>query len=147
MDLEALLDGMRAAVPFNRHIGLEYVSAQPGRCVVRLPDDERLYNHLGTQHASGLFAAAEAASGGAFMASFAEHLASLRPLVTRAEIEYTKLARGPITAEGVLGSSLEEIERDLEADGRAEFPVAVALTDDSGHQVAAMTVRWHLRRT
>ena len=145
--MEALLDGMRAAVPFNRHVGLQYVSAEPGRCVVRLPDDERLRNHVGSQHAAGLFAAGEAASGGAFMTSFAEHLASLRPLVTRAEIEYTKLARGPITAEAVLGTSLEEIERDLEADGRAAFPVNVKLSDESGNQVAGMVVRWHLRRT
>jgi acyl-coenzyme A thioesterase PaaI-like protein len=146
MDYDALLEGLRAAVPFNRHNGLEYVSIEPGRCVVRLPDDEALRNHVGSQHAAGLFAAGEAASGGAFTASFAEELGSLRPLVTRAEIEYTKLARGAITAEAVLEREVDEINAALDADGRVEFPVAVALSDGDGNQVARMTVHWHLKR-
>jgi acyl-coenzyme A thioesterase PaaI-like protein len=145
IDYTALAEGLRAAVPYNRHLGLEYVSVEPGRCVVRLPDDERLRNHVGTQHASGLFSAAEAASGGAFTATFAERLGELRPLVTHAEVDFVKLARGPIDAEATLGAEAAEIERALADDGRAEFPVAVTLRDAEGVEVARMTVRWHLR--
>ena len=42
----------------------------PGRGVVTLPDDERLHNHVGSQHAGALFSAGEAASGGAFLGAF-----------------------------------------------------------------------------
>jgi hypothetical protein len=72
--------------------------------------------------AAGLFAAAEAASGGAFVGTFAERLAEIRPLAANAEIAYTKLAGGPI-------------------DARAR------LTDAGGETVATATVQWHLRKS
>ena len=77
-------------------LGLEVLELGPGMARVLLPDDEGLLNHVGTQHASGMFAAAEAASGGAFLAGFAERMGEIRPLAAAAEIEYTKLAEGPI---------------------------------------------------
>lgn len=63
MDFDALRAGMAAAVPFNQHLGLEVTELGPGTAKVRLPDEAGLRNHVGTQHAAGLFAAAEAASG------------------------------------------------------------------------------------
>ncbi len=49
-------------LPFNHLIGLEL--ADPGSdFLVSLPDDVKYTNHLGTVHASALFAVAEAASG------------------------------------------------------------------------------------
>ena len=53
MDYDALRAGMAAAVPFNNHLGLEVIELGPGSAVVRLPDDERLRNHVGSQHAVG----------------------------------------------------------------------------------------------
>jgi acyl-coenzyme A thioesterase PaaI-like protein len=54
MDKSGIARGLRGAVPFNVHLGLEYREIEPGRCVVALPDDERLRNHLGSRHGSGL---------------------------------------------------------------------------------------------
>ena len=87
IDYEALAKGMAAAVPFNSHLGLEYVSIGPGEAVVRLPDDEALRNHVGSQHAGGLFSAGEAASGGAFVGTFAERMGDITPLAAAANIE------------------------------------------------------------
>jgi acyl-coenzyme A thioesterase PaaI-like protein len=53
MDYEAIKGGLTAAIPYNGHLGLEVVDVGPGRGGVRLPDDERLRNHVGTQHAGG----------------------------------------------------------------------------------------------
>jgi len=47
-----------------------------------------------------------------------------------------------ITASATCGQELGE----LETRGKVDVPVAVALTDEAGTQVAAMTVHWHLRR-
>jgi acyl-coenzyme A thioesterase PaaI-like protein len=80
MDFEALRAGLGGAIPYNGHLGLELVEVGPGRGVVKLPDSAELHNHVGTQHAGGLFSAGEFASGGAFMGAFAEHLAELTPL-------------------------------------------------------------------
>jgi acyl-coenzyme A thioesterase PaaI-like protein len=145
MDYDALRAGMAAAIPFNRHLGLEIIELGPGTATVRLPDDEGLQNHVGSQHASGLFAAAEAASGGAFMATFAERMGEIRPLAANAEIAYTKLATGPIDARAELSGGGELLER-LDADGKVAFPVDVTLANAGGDTVATATVQWHVRK-
>ena len=147
MDQQALIEGLKAAVPFNAHLGLDYRELGPGHCVVALPDEERLRNHLGSQHGSGLFAAGEAASGAAFTATFAEQLAELRPLITGAEIEYLKLPRGEILAEAQIAEPIEAIQRRLEDEGVARFEVGVAMRDAEGNEVARMSARWRLKRS
>lgn len=144
IDYEALAKGMAAAVPFNGHLGLEYVSIGPGEAVIRLPDDERLRNHVGSQHAGGLFAVAEAASGGAFVSCFAERLGDVTPLAAEASIRYTKLAKGPIDATGRLDGA-EELIAELDREGKVSFPIEVELADSEGNAVANATVQWHVR--
>jgi acyl-coenzyme A thioesterase PaaI-like protein len=146
LDYEALRAGLDQAIPFNRHVGLSYTDVGPGRGVVTLPDDDRLHNHVGSQHAGGLFSAGEAASGGAFVGAFAEHMGSITPLAKSASIEYRKLARGPITAVGTLSEDAPDLVATLESEGRVEFPIEVSMTDAEGNEVAVMTVHWHVRR-
>ena len=146
MDFEALRAGLAGAIPFNGHIGLELVEVAPGRGVVKLPDRPELHNHVGTQHAAGLFAAGEFASGGAFMGAFAEQLAGITPLARSAEIDYRKLARGEITETGRLEDDVAGLLDKLGKDGKVEFDIEVDMTDADGHVVAAMTVKWHVRR-
>ena len=146
MDFEALRAALAQAIPFNSHLGLDVVEVGEGKGVVRLPDAENLRNHVGSQHAGGLFSAAEAASGGAFAGAFAEHMGSITPLAKSARIDYLKLARGQITATATLSESKEDLLSRLEADGRVEFPVQVELTDEQGTRVADVTVDWHVRK-
>lgn len=146
MDFEALRQGMAAAIPFNIHVGLEVRELGPGTAVVRLPDDEHLRNHVGSQHAAGLFAAAEAASGGAFVAGFAERLGEITPLASHAEIQYTKLARGPIDAVAELPDT-EGLLATLDSEGRVSFAVEVSLRDSDAQPVATATIRWHVRKS
>ena len=145
MDYEAVRAGLEAAIPFNQHVGLEVVEVGPGTGSVRLPEGPHLNNHVGSQHAGALFSAGEAASGAAFVGAFAEHMGRLTPLAKTANIEYLKLAKGPITATGTLESDVGELMREVDENGRAEFPIAVSLTDEQGTEVARMTVGWHIR--
>ena len=103
MDYEAVRAGLEQAIPFNGHLGLEVVDVGEGSGSVRLPDDERLRNHVGSQHAGGLFSAAEAASGAAFVGAFMERMGEITPLAKSAQISYLKLAKGPILATATLG--------------------------------------------
>ena len=146
VDYEALRAGLAQAIPFNVHVGLEVTEVADGRGVVLLPDESFTKNHVGSQHAGALFSAGEAASGGAFVGAFAEHMGGITPLAKSAEIDYRKLAKGPITATGRLGSDKSELLSSLEADGRVEFPVEVSMTDEDGTEVATMTVHWHVRK-
>jgi acyl-coenzyme A thioesterase PaaI-like protein len=146
VDYEAVAAGLNEAIPFNRHVGLVVEEVAPGRGVVTLPEGEHLHNHVGSQHAGGLFAAGEAASGGAFLGAFAEHLGGLTPLAKSASIDYRKIARGPITATGTLDADVDALLASIESDGRVEFPIEVEMTDGDGNVVATMTVHWHVRR-
>jgi acyl-coenzyme A thioesterase PaaI-like protein len=146
MDYEAIKGGLTTAIPYNAHLGLEVVDVGPGRGVVRLPDDERLRNHVGTQHAGGLFSAAEAASGAAFVGAFAEKLGEITPLARSASIQYVALARGPITATATLEEDATALLERLDAEGRVQFPVQVELTDEQDATVAEVTVEWHVRK-
>ncbi|MBI5288325.1 MAG: DUF4442 domain-containing protein [Chloroflexi bacterium] len=146
MDYDMLKAGLANAVPLNKHLGLEIVEVGPGRGVVRLPDDPHLLNHVQSQHAAGLFAAAEAASGAAMVGALAERLAGMTPLAAGAEISYRRLAKGPITATASLSEDAAAIAARLDADGKAEFVANVDLADEQGRTVAAMIVRWHVSK-
>jgi acyl-coenzyme A thioesterase PaaI-like protein len=146
VDYEAMRAGLEQAIPFNRHVGLEVVELGDARGVVRLPDDQQLRNHVGSQHAGALFAAGEAASGGAFVATFGERLGEVTPLAESAEITYRKIARGPITATGTLSTTLDDLLDELDNEGYVRFPVAVELTNGAGEVVAEMTVHWYVRK-
>jgi acyl-coenzyme A thioesterase PaaI-like protein len=146
VDYDALRTGLQQAIPFNNHVGLEYVEVGEGKGVVRLPDAANLHNHVGSQHAGALFSAGEAASGGAFVGAFAEQLGAITPLAKSAQIDYRKLAKGPIDAIATLSEDRESLLARLEADGRVEFPVTVEMTDAKGQNVAVMSVQWHVRK-
>ena len=145
MDYDALKAAIGQAIPFNTHLGLEVTEIGPGHGVVLLPEAPHLLNHVGSQHAGGLFSAGEAASGGAFVGAFAERMGDITPLAQRADIEYRRIARGAITATATLDDAEARIA-ELDADGVTRFGVPVELTDAGGEVVASMTVHWHVKR-
>jgi acyl-coenzyme A thioesterase PaaI-like protein len=145
-DYEMLRNVLGSAVPMVKYLGLEVVEVGPGRGVVRLPDKPELLNHVRSQHAAGLFAAAETASGAAMTGALADSLAGMTPLAKSAEISYKRLAKGTITATGVLSEDVEAITKRIADDGKAEFDANVELQDESGQVVGTMTVRWHVSK-
>jgi acyl-coenzyme A thioesterase PaaI-like protein len=146
VDYEMLKVALGNAVPMVKYLGLEIVEVGPGRGVVRLPDKPELLNHVRSQHAAGLFAAAETASGAAMTGALAEQLGGVTPLAKGAEIAYRRVAKGPVLATATLSEDAAGIAGRLEADGKAEFEANVELTDDGGAIVATMTVLWHLSK-
>lgn len=145
VDFEAIAKGMAMAVPFVGYLGLEITEIDAGEATVVLPRKQHLANHVGSLHAGALFTAAETASGAAFVGAFAVRMADVTPLARRAEIEYLKIAGGPITASAKLGIDAAEALATLDAEGKVEFPCLVELTDSAGELVATATVEWHVR--
>jgi acyl-coenzyme A thioesterase PaaI-like protein len=145
VDYSAVAAGLSQAIPFNVHLGLQTVSVAPDQGVVSLPDSAHLANHVGSQHAGGLFSAGEAASGAAFVGAFLDIMGEITPLAESAEISYRKLAKGQITATASFSEDHDALKATLRSEGRVRFPVAVALTDAEGVLVAEMTVRWYVR--
>ncbi|HET8955641.1 MAG TPA: DUF4442 domain-containing protein [Solirubrobacterales bacterium] len=145
VDFDAIAKGLAMAVPFASHLGLEITEVGPGEAIVVLPRRAELNNHVGSQHAGALFTAAETASGAAFVGAFAVRMGDVTPLAKSAEIDYLKIANGPITAKGTLGMEAAEALATLDAEGKVEFPCEVELTDKDGQLVATATVHWHVR--
>lgn len=145
LDLDALRAGYGTMVPFAAHVGTEFTVLAGTRCVVRLPDEPHLTNHLQAQHAAALFTAAETASGGSFLAAFTDVLEEITPVVQEMTIRYRKVARGPIDAEAVLEDP-KGARAALDADGVARFPVEVTLRNADGEVVCEATAHWHVRR-
>lgn len=134
------------AVPMVKYLGLEIVEVGPGRGVVRLPDKPEILNHVKSQHAAGLFAAGETASGAAMTGALADKMAGMTPLAKGAEISYKRLGKGPITATATLSEDATEIGRRLDSDGKAEFEANIEMTDEAGTLVATMSVLWHVSK-
>lgn len=144
-DFDLIAQGMSQAVPFAGHLNLEITSVAEGEATVVLPERPELVNHVGSQHAGALFTVAETASGAAFVGAFAERMGDVTPLARSAEIEYEKIASGPITAKAHLGVPAAEALATLDGTGKVEFPCEIELTDSDGSRVATAIVRWHVR--
>jgi uncharacterized protein (TIGR00369 family) len=138
-------DMLAAAVPMVRTMNLEFLEVTAERAVLRLPDQPEYHNHVGGPHAGALFTLAESTSGAIVLAAFADQLSRAVPLAVRAEIDYKKLAMGPVTATATLGRPAAEVIAELDEGGRPEFPVAIALRREDGAVTGEMTVVWTLR--
>jgi acyl-coenzyme A thioesterase PaaI-like protein len=145
VDYTAVAAGLSQAIPFNVHLGLETTAVAPDSGSVRLPDDSKLHNHVGSQHAGALFAAGEAASGAAFVGAFLDVMGEITPLAESASIAYRKLAKGEIIAAASFGEDAAALKAKLREDGRIRFPVQVQMADAEGNLVAEMTVNWYVR--
>jgi acyl-coenzyme A thioesterase PaaI-like protein len=146
MNYDAVAAELNDAIPFNHTVGLKVVDVGDGFAAVTLPDKPKLQNHLGTQHAGGLFAAGEAASGAAFIGAFGDRLGTITPLAQSARIEYRKLATGTITARARLSAPTPALLETLDEQGAIRFPVEVNLADEGNEVVATMTVDWYVQR-
>jgi uncharacterized protein (TIGR00369 family) len=144
-DFDLIAQGMSQAVPFAGHLNLEITDVAEGEATVVLPERPELANHVGSQHAGALFTVAETASGAAFVGAFAERMGDVTPLARSAEINYEKIASGPITAKALLGVPAAQALATLDGEGKVEFPCEIELTDGNGTRVATATVRWHVR--
>ncbi|EFL21164.1 conserved hypothetical protein [Streptomyces himastatinicus ATCC 53653] len=143
--LPSIGDMLAATVPMVRTLNLEFTEASAERAVVRLPDQPDFHNHVGGPHAGAMFTLAESASGAVVLAAFGDQLQRAVPLAVRAEIDYKKLAKGPVTATARLGRPAAEVVAGLDAGERPEFPVRIEITREDGAVTGEMSITWTLR--
>jgi uncharacterized protein (TIGR00369 family) len=136
------IEELSARVPFHANLDIRVLHAARGDGRALLPAHRHLLNHASTVHAGALFTLADVAAGAAVLPLVWDRVDDLDFVARGAEVRYLKPARGPIIASATCG---EEVG-DLDTRGKVDVPVAVALTDEAGTEVAAMTVHWHLRR-
>lgn len=133
-------------VPFATHVGVEIAEVGNGQATARLEQTPTTVNHIASQHAGALFTLGEAASGAAMAGAFATRLAAIRPVAGSAEIRYTRVAKGTITATGTIDQDVDGLTAKLDAEGKIAFDVNVTMSDEAGEEVAIMKVAWHLKK-
>jgi acyl-coenzyme A thioesterase PaaI-like protein len=111
--------------PYSGSIQATVIVLRTGYAEVQMPDRRAVRNHLDCVHAIALANLAELAGNVALMYSLPE---DARFIVSGMEIEYTKKARGMITAVGE-----SPIPRSA---ARAQYDVPVTLRDAGGDEVA-----------
>jgi acyl-coenzyme A thioesterase PaaI-like protein len=136
---------LAATVPMVRTLRLEYLSIASDHARLRLPDQPDYHNHVGGPHAGAMFTLAESASGAIVIAAFADQLSRVTPLPVRAEIDFRKVARGPLTATASLGRPAPDVIAELDAGKRPEFPVTVSIQREDGAVTGELRVVWTLR--
>jgi acyl-coenzyme A thioesterase PaaI-like protein len=130
-------------LPFNQLIGLEPADPDDG-FLVSLPDDAKYTNHLGTVHASALFAVAEAGSGVFLLRHFGGGEGFV-PVVRRVEGKFRRPAAGRVSARASVAP--DEVSRwstELARRGRVLASVPVEVVDSGGTVVLSATVEWFI---
>ncbi len=133
-------------LPFNDLIGIDR-SDRPD-ALLCLHFDQRLTNHLGTVHASALFALAEASSAEFLMRCRGDR-DYISGVVRKAQSKYAQHASADVHA--ATKTSLDEIESAIakvDAKGRALVSIDIDLHVDTGlNAVASFTFDWFLAKT
>jgi len=132
-------------LPFNKFIGLQKTGGD-ANYQVSLPAGEKYTNHLGTVHASALFAAAEAGSGDFLLGKFGS-AEGLAPVVRRAELKFKKPAKGSIySSASVKDGDIERALSELEVKGRALITVFMKVVDEGGGVVLTAEFEWFIAK-
>jgi uncharacterized protein (TIGR00369 family) len=118
------------AAPYSGSIGANVEEVRRGHARVSMADRRAVRQHLGSVHAVALCNLAELCGNLAVAYSLPD---GMRFIVSGMSIDYTKKARGPITAQADV-----EVPSRLE---RRQIEVPVVLRDQGGEEVARATLR------
>lgn len=129
-------------IPFNEFIGLEY-SDNPAY-LMTLQERPEYRNHLGTVHASVMFALAEPTSG-LFLSSELPGISNVVPVVRKVEVKYRKPANGQLYSRASFeGTDALLVKEQLLSKGRALVSVSVTISDANGNDVMLSVFEWYL---
>ena len=128
-------------IPFNKFIGLSYT--EESNYLLMLSDNKEYYNHLGTVHASALFALAEATSGHFLLTQFPELIKNIIPVVRKSETKFKKPANGRIFSKAsIIDDTIDNIKKQLSARKRILIKLSVELFDDNEVKIFSGIFEW-----
>ena len=143
-------------LPINRTLGMQLATAGSSH-LIELPASPLLLNHVGTVHASVLFALAEACSGEFLLQQLGEELSpNVFAVLRTSDVKFRKPAHAPLRASAQFAaadkadtdgaSGTTSLLNELASRSRTLASVSVALLD--AHDVIVMNGRfdWFLQR-
>lgn len=128
-------------IPFNKFIGLKDIT--DSEFILELPNSKKYLNHLGTIHASALFALAEASSGKFLLTSCKDISNNVFPVVRNVKIKFRNPASGRIKSKArIVGKNIQGIIDELNEKGRILIEVEVELFSENLEIVMIANFEW-----
>ncbi len=132
-------------LPFNKLIGLS--NSNDDGYILKLNEDIKYTNHIGTVHASALYALAEGTCGEFLLTNFPEYKEVLVPVVRKAALKYNKPAIGRISSTAIITDDTKEnIKEQLSSRNRAIIKIKVDLVDTNKVNVMTADFEWYVSR-
>jgi len=129
-------------LPFNHFIGIEKCEGNT-EGIFQLSADPKYLNHVGTVHASALYALAEASSGEFLSRNLNIELENIFPILRRADIKYRKPATGQIYATGVYNEEdWDKFHETYQKKKRALIAFQINLLNAEQIEVATAIYEW-----
>jgi len=131
-------------IPFNKFLGLQKADTK-NDFIFKLEHKKEYQNHLGTIHASALFALAEASSGELLFNQFKDCNLDVIPVVRKVEIKYSKPASGTVFSKvSIIDSNINEILSELRSKKRIIIKVGVDIFNDKSEKLFTSFFDWFI---
>ena len=131
-------------IPFNKFLGLQKADTTDDY-ILKLEERKEYLNHLGTIHASALFALAEATSGEYLLNQFKDYELNIIPVVRKVEIKYSKLGNGTVYSKAdFLATNVNEIIDVLSINKRVIIKVRVDIYSENLNKLLTSVFDWFI---
>ncbi|MCY1550947.1 hypothetical protein D9M68_872410 [compost metagenome] len=143
MPIELVRQLTEEQIAFVKRSGLKADVLEPGHVRLRMPLEGN-QNHIGTLYAGALFTLAEMPGGALFLTSFDSR--RFYPLVKEMNLRFRRPAKGDITVDARLDAEeIARIQREAEANGKADYLMELQLLDATGEVVAESRGLYQMR--
>lgn len=134
-------------VPYATLTGVELVEITDGVATARMQQRRETENHIKGQYAGAIFTLGEVASVAAVAGALAPVILQMRPVAEMAEITYSKVAEGSLSATARTSRCGTDLMAEIDSQGKTAFDVTIDIRDSSDDTVVEMKVNWYVSPT
>ena len=130
-------------IPFHKFLGIQ--KSDNDIYILKIEEKKEYLNHLGTIHASVLFALAESTSGEFLLREFKDYKLDVIPVVRKAEIKYSKPGNGQVLSKAdFVNTDVIKIHEELQLNRRVLLKIKVDLFNSEIERIMTAVFEWFL---
>ena len=130
-------------IPFHKFLGIQ--KSDNDIYILKIEEKKEYLNHLGTIHASVLFALAESTSGEFLLREFKDYELDVIPVVRKAEIKYSKPGNGQVFSKAeFVDTDVLRIHEELQQNRRVLLKIKVDIINSETERIMTGVFEWFL---
>ena len=130
-------------IPFHKFLGIQ--KSDNDIYILKIEEKKEYLNHLGTIHASVLFALAESTSGEFLLREFKDYKLDVIPVVRKAEIKYSKPGNGQVLSQAdFVNTDVIRIHEELQLNRRVLLKIKVDIFNSEIERIMTAVFEWFL---